>query len=93
MYFLTSLFCAAISWTFFWFSKDKKDLHLDVLAIIFSSSTIMWLVDCFFSLADGQPFISFSDPKDGWIALWTVFGGIFLWLIITVVINFGKKKV
>jgi len=91
MYFLTALVCAIVSGVLWFFFRDRKGLHLDVLAIIFSAATLMWLVDCFFTLADEGVFLSFDDPKDGWIALWTVAGGVFLWLILSFIFNFSGK--
>ena len=52
----------------------------------------MWLIDCIFSAAGGEGFLSFDDPKDGWVALWTLIGGVMLWLILSFILN-NKEKV
>ena len=93
MYFLTALVCTIIAGVLWYFFKDRKGLHLDVLAIIFGAATVMWLIDCIFSAAGGEPFISFDDPKDGWIALATFGAGLFLWLIVSFILNNSKKEV
>lgn len=96
MYFLTALVCTIISATLWFFFKDRKGLHLDVLAITYGASTLMWLIDCIFTAAEGEPFISFANPaevaKDGWISLATVLGGIFFWLVLSFIMNNLKKE-
>lgn len=92
MYFLVSLACALIAGTFWYFFKDRKNLHLEVLAITFGAAALMWLADCIFSAAAGEGFLSFDDPMDGWISLWTVLGALFVWVIVSFVLN-NKQKV
>ena len=91
MYFLTALGCTIVTGVLWFFFKNRKNLHLEVLPIIFGAATLMWLIDCFFSLAEGEGFLSFDDPKDGWIAIATVIGGAFLWLILSFILN-NKEK-
>lgn len=91
MYFLTASLCAIAAAVLWFFFRDRKGLHLDVLTIIFAAAALMWLVDCFYSLAAEGVFLSFDDPKDGWIALWTVAGGTFLWLVLSFIFNFSGK--
>lgn len=93
MYFLTAIGCTIIAGLLWFFFRDRKGLHLDVLTIIFGASSIMWLVDCFYSLFNEGVFLSFDDPKDGWIALWTVIGGLFLWMLISFILNNKKKAI
>ena len=93
MYFLVALACTAICGVLWFFFRDRKGLHLDVLTITFGAATLMWLADCIFSAIGGEGFLSFDDPLDGWIALWTVVGGIFFWLIFSFVANNRKKVV
>lgn len=93
MYFLTALVCSVIAGVLWFFFKDRKALHLDVLAITYGASTLMWLIDCIATAIEGEPFLSFDDPKDGWIALATVLGGIFFWLVLSFIFNNNKKTV
>lgn len=93
MYFLTALACSIIAGVLWFFFKDRKSLHLDVLAITYGASTLMWLIDCIATAIEGEPFLSFDDPMDGWIALATVLGGIFFWLVISFIFNNSKKPV
>ncbi len=93
MYFLTALACAIIAGVLYFLFKDRKALHLDILAIIFGAATLMWLVDCIYSAISGEGFLSFDDPVDGYIALFTVLGGLFLWIILGFILNNKDKKV
>lgn len=91
MYFLTALVCTIIAGVLLFIFRDRKALHLDILTIIYGASTLMWLIDCIFSAIGGDPFLSFDDPVDGWIALATLLGGIFLWLVLSFIFNNAKK--
>jgi len=86
MYFLTALVLAIISLVLWLLFKNRNKLHLDVLAIIYGASALMWLIDCIFSAAKGEGFLSF-EPLDGWIALATLGSGLFFWLIISFILN------
>ncbi len=92
MYFLTALGCTIIAGVLWFFFRDRKALHLDVLTITYGAATLMWLIDCIFSAAGGDPFLSFDDPMDGWIALATVLAGVFFWLVVSFVMNNCKKE-
>ena len=91
MYFLVALASALISGALWFFFRDRKGLHLEVLTITFGAATLMWLMDCIFSAARGEGFLSFEE-LDGWIALWTFLGGIFLWLLLSFIMNNLKKQ-
>ena len=72
-------------------NKDRKSLHLDILTITFGASTLMWLIDCIFTAAKGEPFLSFDDPTDGWIALAAFVGAIFFWIVLSFILNNNKR--
>ena len=104
MYFLVALGCTIIAGVLWFFFRDRKGLHLDILTIIFGAATLMWLGDCIFTAAEGEPFLTLSvDPndlealegfkQDGWVAVWTVLGGLFLWLILCFIFNNRQKAV
>ena len=103
MYFLTALACTIIAGVLWFFFRDRKKLHLDVLAIIYSAATLMWFGDCIFSAIKGEGFLTLKvDPsdaqamagfaRDGWIAVWTVLGALFLWLLISFILNNRQKE-
>ena len=91
MYFLTALGLALIAAVLWFFFRDRKALHLDILTITFGASTLMWLIDCIFTAVEGGPFLSFDDPVDGWIALAAFGGAIFFWLVLSFILN-NKQK-
>ena len=92
MYFIIALVCTAIAGALWFFFKDRKALHFDILTIIFGASTVMWLIDVIYTAAEGEAPLSF-EAEDDWISLWTVLGGIFLWLLLSFIFNNKDKKV
>ena len=92
MYFLVALGCALIAGVLWFIFKDRKGLHLDILALTYAAATLMWFIDCCFSAGKGEGFLAFDElVKDGWISLWTVLGGVFLWLVISFILNNRQK--
>lgn len=92
MYFLVSLLLTIISLLLFFLLKNKKNFHFEILASIYGSSTLMWFVDCIASSIKGEGFLSFEIPTDIYISLWTLFGGLLLWIIITLIVNKLNKN-
>lgn len=92
MYFLVALSATIISLILFLLLKKSKNLHFEILAIIFGAATLMWLIDCIKSSIDGEGFLSFEIPTDIYISIWTAVGGILLWGVITFLINLKRKK-
>lgn len=92
MYFLVALGMTVISVLLYLFVKTKKDLHFGVLAIIFGSATLMWLIDCIVSATKGEGFLSFEIPLDIWISLWTVGGGLLFYLVMLLIFYLKDKK-
>ena len=92
MYFLTALVLAIATGLLWFFFRDRKALHLEILAITYGASALMWLIDCIASAIKGEGFLSFEFPTDGWISLATVLGGLFLWLLLSFILNNKDKK-
>ena len=93
MYFLVALGLTAVAAVLWFFFRDRKALHLDVLTIIYGASALMWFIDCIARVIKGESFLSFDYPTDGWISLATFGAGLFLWLIVSFVINNSKKEI
>ena len=91
MYFIVSLVSAIIAGALWFFFRNRKGLHLEILAIIFGAATLMWLMDVIFTAAEGENPFGF-EALDGWISLWTILGGTFLWLLLSFILN-NKQKV
>ena len=89
MYFLTALACSLIAGALWFFFRNRKGLHLDILTIVFGAATLMWLIDVIFTAAEGEAPLEFGT-QDGYIALWTVLGGIALWLLLSFILNNRK---
>ena len=92
MYFLVALALAVISTALWYFLRERKHLHLEVLAITFGAATLMWLIDCIASAIGGEGFLSFEMPLDLYISIWTLAGGVVFWGVITLVIYLIEKK-
>ena len=92
MYFIVALILTIISGVLWFIFKDRKALHLDILAIVFGASTLMWLIDVIFTASEGEMPFEFG-VTDGWISLWTLLGGVFLWLLLSFILNNNKKTV
>ena len=90
MYFITALVCTVIAGALWFFFRDRKRLHLDVLTITYGASTLMWLIDVIYTAADGEAPLTF-EPLDGWIALWTVLGSLFFWIVLSFILNNNVK--
>ena len=93
MYFLAALGCTIVAGVLWFFFRDRKQLHLEVLTITYGASMLMWFIDCVACVIEGEGFLSFDDPKDGWIALATFGAGIFFWLVVSFILNNNKKIV
>ena len=92
MYFLVALGLAVLSCGLAFIFREKKALHLEILAITYGAATLMWLIDCIASAASGEGFLSFEMPLDIWISLWTMLAGVAFWGVITLVMYFKNKK-
>ena len=92
MYFLTALVCALVSGLLWFLFRKRTQLHLEVLTITFGAATLMWLVDVIYTAAEGEAPLTFT-ALDGQIALFTVLGGLFLWLLVSFVLNNKEKTV
>ena len=57
--------------------------HLGMLMLMYWGATLMWCVDGIASLAEGNPFVTLSDPAvvadDSALGLLVVFAGFFAW--------------
>ena len=91
MYFLTAVVCALVAGVLWFFFRDRKHLHLEILTITYGAAALMWLIDCIATAIEEGVFLSFDDPKDGWIALFTFIGGLFIWMLVSFILNNRQK--
>ena len=92
MYFLVALFLALASACVWYFLRDKKDLHLELLPIVYGAAALMWLIDCIASAVEGDGFLSFEIPLDIWISVWTFGAGLLFCGVIALVMYLKNKK-
>lgn len=92
MYFIVALVCSIIAGVLWFVFRDRNRLHLELLTIVFGAATLMWLVDVIFTAAGGENPFGFT-PLDGQIALWTVLGGVGLWMVLAFIFNNNQKTI
>ena len=83
---LAGIICAAI-----WFAKPDfaNTWHIGALALMYIGAALMWCVDGFACLAEGEPFIELSDSAamadDALLGVCVVALGLVVWAIILAV--------
>lgn len=93
MYFLTSLILTIISAILWLIFKNKNKLHLEILTLTFGAATLMWFIDCIFSLKEDGVFISFNDSKGIIISVFTFIAGMVFWLFMILILNKRKTEI
>ncbi|MCR4963797.1 MAG: hypothetical protein K6B40_08000 [Firmicutes bacterium] len=84
--------CAAITATLLWYFRDAdKDLRLGFLALMYWGAALMWTVDGFFCVAEGEPFLDLS-ANDALLGLVIVVCGLIVWLL-SLLIRDPRQKV
>ena len=77
---LITAFAAVITTVIWYFSKNRKEMKLGWLALMFWGATIMWTVDGFFSVAGAEPFFDVS-ADDALLGLVIILCGFITWII------------
>ena len=76
---IISAIAAEVSTTLYLLSSRRKELKLNMLMYMFLGATLMWLVDGFFCLAEGEPFLDVS-ADDALLGLVIVVCAVAVWL-------------
>ena len=76
---IISAIAAEISIFAYLMSSRRKELKLNMPMYMFIGSTLMWLVDGFFCLAEGEPFLDVS-ADDALLGLVIVVCAVAVWL-------------
>ncbi|MBQ3273692.1 MAG: hypothetical protein IJH51_00160 [Christensenellaceae bacterium] len=76
---IISAIAAEVSTTLYLLSSRRKELKLNMLMYMFIGSTLMWLVDGFFCLSEGEPFLDVS-ADDALLGLVIVVCAVAVWL-------------
>ena len=83
---LAGLIAAAI-----WFAKPDfaKTYHVGALALMYVGAALMWCVDGFACLAEGEPFIELTDgavmADDALLGLCVVALGLVIWAVVVII--------
>lgn len=73
---------AAVIATIAWYVKIPNSLNkVGSLCLIYWGASLMWLVDAFFCLAEGEPFLNLS-LNDALLGFTVVLCGLAAWVII-----------
>lgn len=86
---IITAFAAVITTTVWYFKLNAREFRLGMLALMYWGATIMWLVDAFFCVAEGEPFFDLSG-NDALLGLVIVLCGLVAWTLI-VLISDPKK--
>ncbi len=72
---------AALTATLLWyFLFPQKELRLSMLSLVYWGAALMWTVDGFFAVAEGEWFLDLS-ANDALLGLVVVLCGLVVWLI------------
>ncbi len=73
---------AAVAATIVWYFKaHEKEIKLGALALMYWGAALMWLVDGFFSVAEGGAFLDLS-ANDAFLGLVIVLCGLAAWVVL-----------
>jgi hypothetical protein len=81
---------AALAASLVWYRKRRNDgSRLETLCLMYWGAALMWMVDGFFRLAEGEPFLEIT-LDDTFLGLLVVAAGLIVW--IALVRMGGMKK-
>lgn len=83
-------FAAVVCTAIWYFKHHEKELRLGMLSLMYWGAALMWVVDGFFCVAEGEPFLDLS-MNDALLGVVIVLCGLVLWL--AVVLCSDPKKV
>ena len=71
--------------------------HLGALALMYTGASLMWCVDGFACLAEGEPFVELTDTAamadDALLGVCVIVLGLVIWGIVLLVKRSGRKSV
>lgn len=81
---------AAVIATIVWYVKISNNIYkVGTLCLIYWGASLMWLIDAFFYLAGGEPFLNLS-LNDALLGFIVVLCGLAVWVIIILFNNCRK---
>ena len=73
-------FAAVITTAIWYFKENRSELKLGFLALMYWGATIMWVVDGFFAVSEGEMFLDIS-ADDALLGLVIVLIGLVAWVV------------
>ena len=74
---------AAIAASLVWYRRDRKDrAKLETLCLMYWGAALMWMVDGFFNLAEGEPFLELT-ADDASLGLLVVVAGLLVYFLMS----------
>lgn len=86
---IMTTFAAVVTTLVWYFKANQKELKLGMLALMYWGAAIMWLVDAFYGVAEGEPFFDLS-ADDALLGLVIVLCGLVAW-VVSLLISDPKK--
>ncbi|MCH3972489.1 MAG: hypothetical protein LKE53_07005 [Oscillospiraceae bacterium] len=77
-------FAAVIATLVWYFKANRRELHLEVLALMYWGASLMWTVDGFYCVKEGQPFLEMT-ADNALLGLVIVLCGMIAWTVYLVV--------
>lgn len=76
---MITLLAAVVSTIIWYFNAPEKKFHLGALSLMYWGAALMWTVDGFFCVAEGEPFLDLS-VSDALLGLLIVICGLVAWI-------------
>ena len=74
---------AAIAASLVWYRRDRKGgAQLETLCLMYWGAALMWMVDGFFNLAEGEPFLELT-ADDASLGLLVVASGVIVYFLMS----------
>lgn len=83
---LITLFAAVIASICWFVSNPQKNLQLGTLSLMYWGAGLMWIVDCFVALSEGEPFLNISSD-DAVLGAVVVLCGLIVWFVLLIFKN------
>lgn len=77
---IITAFAAIITTIIWYFNASVKGMKLGMLALMYWGAALMWLVDGFFCVAEGEPFLDLS-ANDALLGAVIVLCGLAAWVV------------
>ncbi|HBC26515.1 MAG TPA: hypothetical protein DC013_03800 [Ruminococcaceae bacterium] len=78
---MITLLAAVVSTIVWYVNAPQNKLKLGTLSLMYWGASLMWMVDGFFCIAEGEPFLDLS-ANDALLGLLIVICGLVAWLLI-----------